>query len=239
MHHPHTVAELRQYTLRPGSRDSLVAVFDRELVETQEAVGLQVLGQFRDLDRPDRFVWLRGFADLASRAPALAAFYGGPAWAGHSPAANATMLAWDDVLLLQPAWPGSQLEPSATRAPCDATGEAPGLVDITVFSLREPAGDALCALARGPLTRCLREGGALQVAWYVTHPGPNDFPRLPVREDGPVLVGIAVFPGAAVFDAFAAGGSWSHEAAPVLAPFLAGKPTTLRLAPTARSATRA
>jgi hypothetical protein len=31
------VVELRQYTLRPGQRDVLIDLFDRELVESQEA----------------------------------------------------------------------------------------------------------------------------------------------------------------------------------------------------------
>jgi len=55
------IVELRQYTLRPGQREALIEVFDREFVETQEAVGMTVIGQFRDIDRPDTFVWLRGF----------------------------------------------------------------------------------------------------------------------------------------------------------------------------------
>ncbi len=101
-----TVVELRQYTLRPGQREVLVELFDRELVESQEAVGMRVLGQFRDLDRPDRFVWLRGFADLATRRAGLTAFYGGPVWAAHAAAANATMIDSDDVLLLRPVGPG-------------------------------------------------------------------------------------------------------------------------------------
>ena len=42
---------------------------------------MRILGTFRDLDDPDQFVWLRGFADLASRAPALEAFYTGSIWA--------------------------------------------------------------------------------------------------------------------------------------------------------------
>ena len=50
------VVELRQYTLKPGSRDALIELFDREFVETQEALGMAVLGQFRDLDDPERFV---------------------------------------------------------------------------------------------------------------------------------------------------------------------------------------
>src|SRR6188768_2953943 len=101
------VVELRQYTLHSGQRETLIDVFDREFVETQESVGARVIGQFRDAGRPDRFVWLRGFADMARRAEALGAFYGGPAWAAHSSVANATMREFDDVLLLRPAWEGS------------------------------------------------------------------------------------------------------------------------------------
>ena len=77
------VLVLRQYTLHPGRRDELIDLFDREFVETQEAVGAQVLGQFRDRDDDDRFVWLRGYADMATRGEALAAFYGGPVWHEH------------------------------------------------------------------------------------------------------------------------------------------------------------
>ena len=56
------VVELRQYTLHPRRRDALVELFDREFVESQEMEGMSVMGQFRDLDDADRFVWLRGFA---------------------------------------------------------------------------------------------------------------------------------------------------------------------------------
>ena len=33
------IAELRQYKLVPGKRDVLIELFEREFVETQEAVG--------------------------------------------------------------------------------------------------------------------------------------------------------------------------------------------------------
>ena len=61
------VIELRDYTTHPGRRDELIALFEREFIETQETAGARVMAQFRDLDRPDHFVWLRGFADMASR----------------------------------------------------------------------------------------------------------------------------------------------------------------------------
>ena len=65
------VVELRQYTLHPGKRDVLIDLFDREFLETQEEVGMRIICQFRDLDHQDRFVWLRGFRDMTSRAGAL------------------------------------------------------------------------------------------------------------------------------------------------------------------------
>src|SRR5205809_6455779 len=74
------IVELRQYTLHPGKRNVLIDLFDREFVEPQEALGMNVIGQFRDLEHPDRFVWLRGFSDMPSRKQALTDFYGGPVW---------------------------------------------------------------------------------------------------------------------------------------------------------------
>ena len=77
------IVELRQYTLHPGKRDVLIDLFDREFVESQEALGMKVIGQFRDLDNPNRFVWLRGFRDMPSRVQTLEDFYGGPVWKAH------------------------------------------------------------------------------------------------------------------------------------------------------------
>src|SRR6266508_3826777 len=113
------VIELRQYTLHAGQRDTLIKLFDSTFVESQEEVGIEVIGQFRDLDDPDRFVWLRGFADMEARARGLAGFYHGPAWRAHREAANATMVDSDNVLLLKPAAPGAgfTLPPARRNGP--------------------------------------------------------------------------------------------------------------------------
>jgi hypothetical protein len=71
------VVELRRYALRRGQRETLIELFDREFVETQEAVGISVLGQFRDLDHPHSFVWLRGFSGIETRRQALAPYLEG------------------------------------------------------------------------------------------------------------------------------------------------------------------
>lgn len=165
MTNPTGVIELRQYTLRPGRRDELIALFEREFIETQAACGLQVLGIFRNAERDDHFVWLRGFADMAARAEGLAAFYGGPVWLRHRDAANATMLDSDDVLLLRPLSPWPE--------PAKGGGEW-----LATVLLLKSAPDAA-------LRETLRTSGR---RWLETEPAPNTFPRLPVREGVQALV---------------------------------------------------
>src|SRR5438270_4090427 len=118
------VVELRQYTLHPGKRDVLVELFDRQFIETQEACGMTIIGQFRDLDRSNRFVWLRGFANMSSRAQALKDFYGGPVWKTHREAANATMIDSGNVLLLHPATRTSGFSFGNKERPRVGTNEA-------------------------------------------------------------------------------------------------------------------
>ena len=60
----HPVFELRQYKIVKGERDRFMRLFDEAFVDSQEAVGMRLYGQFADLDDPGRFVWIRGFADI-------------------------------------------------------------------------------------------------------------------------------------------------------------------------------
>jgi len=178
LHTPHAIVELRQYTLQPRRRDDLIALFDRAFIETQEAVGMTVLGQFRDLDDADRFVWLRGFASMPARAHALAAFYDGPVWRAHREAANATMIDSDDVLLLRPAIRGAMPIDTWERGGC---GPRDGAV-LAIVAARD----------RTFASAIARAGGEL-VARYETEPCVNTFPRLPVREGESVGVWLARF----------------------------------------------
>lgn len=238
--HEDQVVELRQYTLHAGRRDDLIELFEREFIEPQEALGLRVIGQFRDLDNPDRFVWLRGFRDMASRAPALAAFYGGPVWQAHRDAANATMLDSDNVLLLRPAWPGAGIDMRRrTRAAVDSSAPPAGLLGASVFQLRLPVPPELLRFCRDVISPLLARAGALVQGWYVTELMPNNFPRLPVREGQTVLAGLALFTDAAAFQTFCRSGAWAREVQPTLARWLSRPTESLRLAPTPRSALHA
>ena len=84
-------------------RDAMVALFDREFVESQEAAGMRIVGQFRDLDDANRFTWIREFPHMAAREAALTAFYSGPVWRAHRETANPMLADNDNVLLLRPA----------------------------------------------------------------------------------------------------------------------------------------
>ena len=222
------IVELRRYALRAGARDTLIELFDRELVETQEAVGMRVLGQFRDLDDPDSFVWLRGFADMGSRRRALESFYGGPVWKGHARAANATMLDADNVLLLQPL-SGLELDTDG-RPPPGSTDSPPGLVVVTILTPADPSG--FPELFAGEGEPAIRDAGVEVFATCVTEHSPNDYPGLPVREDADVFVWISLFADEAEHTGRAAE---LGRASAVLAPHLDGPAEVLRLRPTARS----
>src|SRR5262245_23922182 len=130
------IYELRQYTLHPDQRDVLIELFEREFVESQEALGMRLVGTFRDLDDPDRFVWIRGFPDMETRRQALTDFYYGPVWKAHAAAANATMIDSDDVLLLRPIVDFSRSSPSD------------GLISVQIGPLPAPAvpADVVAAL---------------------------------------------------------------------------------------------
>lgn len=182
------VIELRQYQLLPGRRDELIDIFDRYLLEPQEECGMRILGQFRDLDRPDWFVWLRGFQDMADRTPALADFYFGPIWAQHRAAANATMIDSDNVLLLRPAH-----SPDLWWRPEPRIG----LVEIAVQPFLP--GHQAQELERidQRLKPALGRIGGSPLAVLVTEPAQNGFPALPVRENERVVVTVLGFDDAA------------------------------------------
>lgn len=233
------IVELRQYTLKTGQRDTLIELFEREFIEPQETLGMRLIGQFRDLDRPDRFVWLRGFSDLDARKEALAAFYDGPVWKAHREAANATMIDSDNVLLLRPAQAVSAFALKHRRERAERTPG--GLIVAAVYSFAEAIGDELLSSFFKELRRALERTGGPSLATFVTEPGPNSFPRLPVREGEHVLVHFMRFASDADHLRHRERLACSASARDALAHFeriAIGAPQILRLSPAPRSLLR-
>ena len=191
------VIELRRYVLEPGRRDDLIDIFDRCFVESQEELGIRVVGQFRVRGMPDLFAWIRGFPDMVSRARSLEAFYGeSDAWLRNREAANATMIDFSNVLLLKPAGrsPGFVLNPFERPGPAAPDSDG-GVIVAGIFESESAITDELVAGFESGGIPALRESGLSPLAHFVTEPSPNTFPALPVREGENVFVWFAGVPG--------------------------------------------
>lgn len=209
------VYELRQYTLYPGKRDTLIDLFEREFIETQEAAGMRVVAQFRDLGDPDRFVWFRAFPDMVRRKEALTSFYSDESWRTHRNAANATMIDSDNVLLLRLADPRFGFPASSSRPPIGTTERPSTRYTATVYSFDTPIERAHIDAVLGVVT---------PITLLQTEPSENTYPALPVRAGENVIVALTMGDGAVDDGA--------------LAKSLKCPPQRLTLEPTARSLIR-
>jgi hypothetical protein len=232
------IVELRQYTLQSGKRDVLINLFDREFIEPQESVGIEVIGQFRDLDHSDRFVWLRGFRDMTSRAKALTDFYGGPVWKAHREAANATMIDSDNVLLLRPALPTSGFSLENMKRPPVGSDDVPkNLVVATIYYFEGPVAPDFIDFFEQAL-----KPAATVSAYFVTENSENTFPALPVRVGENVFVWFSIFRDLAAYENYVAALSqserWRDKVSGELESYLDRAPEVLKLSPTSRSQLR-
>jgi NIPSNAP len=232
------VVDLRQYTLHPGQRDTLIDVFDKYFVEGQEATGMHIVGQFRDLDDPDRFVWIRGFSDLPSRAGALTAFYGGPVWRAHAGTANATMIDSDNALLLKPVeLRDGYPRPDSPRSSIGTTDVPDSVIAGAVYHRGAPD-DGFVEFFTDHVGPALAASGAEPVAVFETLVAGNNFPALPLRDEV-VLAWFARFDDDAAYDdhrrRLAASPGWQRKVLPELVCRTVKPAQELRLRPTARS----
>lgn len=185
---PCAVIELRQYAMHPGRRDDLITLFDQHFVEGQEQHGMRVIGQFRDRNDPDRFVWIRGFTNMDTRRKALEGFYGGAVWANHRTAANDAMTDSSNVLLLRPARAGSGFD-------LDNTAVRPGnFIAATICYLNKPASETFVDRLAAQIESTAAATAVKILGYFVTEPAPNTYPRLPVREGEHVFVWFGSFP---------------------------------------------
>lgn len=189
------LVELRSYALVPRQVTAFVGHFEDHLVDGQEALGMDIVGQFRVPGDDARFVWIRRYLDPAGRAAALTAFYGGSVWKEFGPRANELMVDHTDVHLLIPDPSGPLFaanhvplarrdgpwEGHAVVAAIYDLAAAPGATD----GARLPA-DTVAAM--DDAFRAVPGGEVNELGRLVTADVANDFPALPVHEDGMVAV---------------------------------------------------
>jgi len=227
------VVELRQYVNYPGKRDALIALFESQFIESQEALGIRIIGTFRDLNDPNHFTWMRGFSDMEQRRKALSDFYlDSPVWQAHRNEANATLYDNDDVLLLRPASPGSGV----------VSGAQGTLVVATIYYFAQEVTPDFIAHFNQALLPVFERHGARVVGRFVSEKSKNTFERLPVRENVNVFVWLASYPTREAYTQYLAhlaqDAAWSGTLFAQLYKGLQRQPETLMLEPTARSPLR-
>ena len=236
------VVELRQYTLRPGQREEFIALFDSTFAVPLDATGMTVIGQFRDLDRPDRFVWIRGFQNMDVRPKELAAFYDSDLWRSHRNEANAVIVDSDNVLLLEPASRSSRLKDVPPRLPEGDAATDGGLIVATLYYTKPGALSDFARLFDRSLRPKTETAGARTVAAYMTSTHENNYPRLPTRLGEHIYVWIAGFASPQGYADYRvkleADRDWARALWPSARTRLIRDPEVLRLTPTSRSRLR-
>jgi hypothetical protein len=232
---------LRHYLLHPGRRDEFIALFDAYFIEEQEHSGMFIPGHFRDRTNPDRFVWLRGFADMQTRQTAVHDFYHvSPLWQAHRTAANDTISDLSNVFLLRPARAATdfRLDP-ANRPKRDAEDLAGGVIIATIYAFDAPVDPRFVDFFENTVIPLLRKEGATPLGYFVTESAENTYPELPVREGENVFVRFASFADEAAYSsshsALTQNQEWITSIVPALQMWGASHEETLELLPTRRS----
>ena len=237
--------ELRNYLLGPGRTRDFIRYFEEHFLFSQRDHGMHPLGQFEVVGEPDRFVWIRGFADMRTRLRGLSAFYGGPFWQARSAEANAMMLEHHNVHLLRPLGSIAALTGGATLE--DRASEPPGAVPpetglvVADFYRTEPAKlGRLVELFEQRVRPTLLEEGHHVLGHFVAELRPNDYPRLPVIQDPSLLVVLSAYRDRERCAAMRP--DWRSGGGPIaqggMQPLLTGEVKSIHLRPTARSLVR-
>jgi hypothetical protein len=237
------VLEIRQYLLAPGKRDELIRLFEDNFIETQEAVGIAIPGQFRVAGNPNEFDWMQGFTNMASRAQSFDAFYHGSAWRQYRGLVNSLLLDYGNVLLLQPAHAGSGFtDLSTSRPPMGSTTEPKGVIVLTIYYLGSNESRQFDGLFERAIRPVIQAHGSRIIGTFVTDPSPSNYPGLPVRTDANVFAWFACYADETTFDNFdktlAADPQWWTVQADLALDAIYIPPEVHVLEPTPRSALR-
>lgn len=186
---PIRVLELRNYVTRPGQRDKFISYFETNFIDSQNAIGGYILGQFRVEDAVDNFFWMRGFNDMASRSRYLPEFYRGAFWKQRRNRANEMLINNDNVYLLKPLSPSEDQTDTAVNS--NEFGKKKGLVVIDYYVANTRLKE-LTEFFKSKYLPFLKGHDVSTTAW-VSELTENDFPGLPVFQDKNLLVTITPF----------------------------------------------
>lgn len=186
---PIRVLELRNYVTKPGQRDKFIEYFEANFIDSQNALGGYILGQFTVEGAEDNFFWIRGFNDMASRSRYLPEFYRGAFWKQHRDDANDMLVNNDNVHLLKPLSPSEGHGDAAVSSNEFANQKGLVVIDYYVANTRLKE---LTEFFRSKYLPFLKRNDVSTSPW-VSELTENDFPGLPVFQDKNLLVTITPY----------------------------------------------
>lgn len=186
------VVELRRYVVREGTRADFGRYFESFFPEAFQQLGSIIFGQFFERADSTVFTWMRGFPDMASHRAVKEAFYDGPLWKEHAAAMNERLVDFGNALLLRPVSSSGEVLVLPAVDPVREAEER-GVVIAQLFAARAGRLDDLVHEAEQAFSE-YRAAGARQAGVLVTLDAQNNFPRHPVRTDGPFLVWLGLLP---------------------------------------------
>lgn len=196
-----TSFEIRNYLMQPAKRDHFIDYFEHHFIFSQHEAGMHVLGQFRVIDNPDHFVWIRGYPDRASRFKSLNTFYNSPYWYARRPLTNAMMIDSSHVHLIKPL--GGEVNLTGEHTPhsiAQQLADSTISIDTGVFGIdfyhAEPEKSEQVAIQ---LREKYQTTGIQVRGIFAADTLPNDFTRHPVIQNAGDFVIISAYESEAVY----------------------------------------
>lgn len=186
------VIELRNYRLKPGTRDRFTNYFVQNFIRSQVALGGYPHAQFKVKGADNNFFWIRGFADMASRSKFLPAFYYGPVWKQYGAEANSMLTNNDNVYLLKPLTLQNGALNTGTPFNAAQLTIKTGIAIIDFYTANTRLNELITLFSKDYI-RALKTAGITNYSLWVSELTPNDFPRLPVFQDKNLLVVITFY----------------------------------------------
>lgn len=186
------VIELRRYQVAPGQRPTFAKYYEAWFPAAFEQLGSLIFGEFLERGPQNNFTWIRGFHTVEDRAIVDARFYYGPVWREHRDLVNPLLPGVDENVLELHALNARTEVPALPAVNPDSERHgAQGVVVAEIYAVKKEdmqpfSQRALQAFARYDVP------GVAPAGVLVTLEGPNNFPQLPFRTDGPYLVALHI-----------------------------------------------
>ena len=190
--------ELRLYSIQEPSRDRFLEFFEEHYVESQEVFGMRIWGQFRDLETPGLFVWLRGYQDMEQRRAGLEQFYTSPVWAETGPEAISMLNPGAGrVHFLEPVSAADGFAADAKRPLLLSevpAGVSSGILVVEVFPVEGNVAAVVETVRSSVVPHYENSGGSI-LGLFHSSDQPNNVPLMPFIEDQTVVVLFTTFEG--------------------------------------------